>query len=131
MPCQHWKLKGGHEITKVSLPLFKGLLGEKLDLHVLKINEWLVNNRAPKHHKPHDFRYSLDAVVQEWFHDIILSENWNVTETLLHGYFSIQGWQLNTCMKDGENLNLVLTLMMLKASSVIESKWPISSTKKT
>ena len=70
--------------------IFKGLPGEKPDLHFLKASDWLENNRSPEHEKYHDFMYTIDDVAQGWYDDIVVLVYWNALQALFHKYFFIQ-----------------------------------------
>ena len=62
--------QGWRSEKKVSPPIFKGLPGEKPDLHLLKTKDLLRYNRTPDHQKSHNFQYTVDNIARECYDDI-------------------------------------------------------------
>ena len=71
MYYEHQKKKRRKVIKRISLPIFKGELGERPELHLLYALNWfdaigLVLDR----HNLKKFKHTLDNQAHEWFHDV-------------------------------------------------------------
>ena len=53
-------------------PIFKGLLGERPEAHLLRANDWMdIYNILPAN-KPANFKHTLDHLAREWYDSLML-----------------------------------------------------------
>ena len=63
--------------VKMSLPIFKGLPGERPEAHLLRANDWMDTYNILPVNKPANFKHTLDHLAREWYDLLTFPIAWN------------------------------------------------------
>ena len=77
-----------------SLPVFKGLPGERPDAHLLAASDWMEAMRIGPDDFIDNFKHTLQHLARKWYHGLNLNDfrgNWHEFTTHFSRYFSTQG----------------------------------------
>ena len=77
--------------VKISPPIFKGLLGERPEAHLLRANYWMDAYNILLVNKPANFKHTLDHLAREWYDSLTFPIAWNDLQQRFSQYFSTQG----------------------------------------
>ena len=80
--------------VKIQPPVFKGLLGERPDAHLLATSDWMEAMRLAPNDFIDNFKHTLQHLAHEWYHGLDLHKfcgNWCKFTTHFSRYFSTQG----------------------------------------
>ena len=62
--------------VKISPPIFKGLLGERPEGHLLRANNWMDTHNILLV-MPANFKHTLDHLAREWYDSLTFPIAWN------------------------------------------------------
>ena len=97
--------------VKMSLPIFKGLPGERPETHLLRANDWMDTYNILPVNKPANFKHTLDHLAREWYDSLTFPITWNDLQQRFSRYFSTQGRSINIYMTNGKTFCLPLVKM--------------------
>ena len=76
--------------VKISPPIFKGLLGERPEAHLLRANDWMDTYNILLVKKPANLKHTLDQLAREWYDSLTFPIAWNDLQQRFSRYFSTQ-----------------------------------------
>ena len=74
--------------VNISLPIFKGLPGERPEAHLLRANNWMYIYNILPVNKPANFKHTLDHLAREWYDSLTFPIAWNDLQQRFSQYFS-------------------------------------------
>ena len=80
--------------VKIPPPIFKGLPGERPDVHLLATEDWMEAMRVKSDDYIEKFKHTLQHLAREWYHGLDIDQFWGQwCEFTKHfsRYFSTQG----------------------------------------
>ena len=77
--------------VKISLPIFKGLPGERPEAHLLRANDWMDTYNILLVNKPTNFKHTLNHLARERYDLLTFPIAWNDLQQRFSRYFSTQG----------------------------------------
>ena len=77
--------------VKIPPPIFKGLLGEIPEAHLLRANDWMDTYNILLVNKPANFKHTLNHLAREWYDSLTFPIAWNDLQQRFSQCFSTQG----------------------------------------
>ena len=77
--------------VKISTPIFKGLSGERPEVHLLRANDLMDTYNILPVNKPANFKHTLNHLAREWYDSLTFPITWNDLQQRFSWYFSTQG----------------------------------------
>ena len=91
--------------VKISPPIFKGLLGERPEAHLLRANDWMDTYNILLVNKPANFKHTLDHLAREWYDSLTFPIAWNDLQQRFSRYFSTQGRSIKHLHDKWQNIS--------------------------
>ena len=85
--------------VKISLPIFKGLPGERPEAHLLRANDCMDTYNILPVNKPANIKHTLEHLAREWYDSLTFPIAWNDLQHRFSQYFSTQGRSIK-CLHD-------------------------------
>ena len=98
--------------VKISLPIFKGLPGERPEAYLLRANDWMNTYNILLVNKPANFKHTLDHLARECYDSLTFPIAWNDLQQRFSRYFSTQGRSIKHLHDKWQNFSFTLVKMI-------------------